>query len=142
MPLCCIYSSMPNEWKYSVCKMLLQGWCWWFMQTCCSSSYQLVEYRELCLTCVPHYKACTDVLQTWHVPGEAANDQPVLFSDLRFIKEDIKKDINGSRKRTFVTGNREFCATPLFAHETSRDKLQNLVPIYIHWGKVLFLQNS
>ena len=42
------------------------------------------------------------------------------------VKEDIGKYINGSQKRTFVTGNREFCATPLFAHETSRDKLQTL----------------
>ena len=101
--------------------------------------YQLVEYWELCLTCVPHDKACTDVLQTWHVPGEAANDQPVLFSDLRFIKEDIKKDINGLRKRTFVTGNREFCATPLFAHETSRDKLQKLSANLYSLGQGLVL---
>ena len=47
---------------------------------------QLVEYRELCLTRVPHEKACTDVLQTLYVLGEAVNGQPTMLSDLRFIE--------------------------------------------------------
>ena len=125
MPLCCINlcQRIGNiQYAKCSCRAGAGGLC----THVAAVLYQLVEYREFCLTCVPHDKACTDVLQTWHVPGEAAIDQPVMFSDLRFIKEDIGKDINGSRKRTFLTGNREFCATPLFAHETTRDKLQTL----------------
>eukprot|EP00794_Sanderia_malayensis_P012567 gene12567-13854_t len=104
--------------------------------------YQLVEYRQLCLKCVPDDKTCTDVLQKWHVPGEATNDQPVMFSDLKFIKEDIRKDIIGSRKRTVVAGNREFCATPMFAHEAPEKNYKNLVTVYIRLGKALFLLTS
>ena len=89
--------------------------------------YQLVEYTQLCLSSIPTDKTCTDVLQIWHVPGEAANDQPTLFSNLRFVKENLRKDTTVTRRRTHVTGTREFCATPILANKEARSaKLQKL----------------
>ena len=43
--------------------------------------YQIVEYKQLNLKSVPTDKTCTDILQTWHIPGE-----------LTFLKADLKKD--------------------------------------------------
>ena len=97
---------MPKDLKYSACKMPCKAGAGGLCKHAAAVLYQLVEYRELCPTCVPHDKACTDVLQAWHVPGEAANSQPAMLSNLRFIEEDIRNDTNKSRKRAFVTGNR------------------------------------
>ena len=88
--------------------------------------YQLVEYRELNLKTVPDDKTCTDVLQKWHVPGEATSTNPIKFSDLTFAKADINKDTNKSRKRPLVSGTRNFCATPIFAHSPKEEKIKEL----------------
>ena len=45
--------------------------------------YQLVEYSKLGLSSIQTDKICTNLLQTWHVPGEAANDQQISFINLR-----------------------------------------------------------
>ena len=68
--------------------------------------YQLVEYTQLCLSSIPTDKTCTDVLQIWHVPGEAANDQPTLFSTLRFVKENLRKDTTVTRDAGSTLGHR------------------------------------
>ena len=62
---------------------------------CCkhvaAALYQLVEYKTLTLKSVPDDKTCTDILQKWHVPGEASNEYPIKFADLSFHKADLKK---------------------------------------------------
>lgn len=97
---------------------------------CCkhvaAAFYQLIDYKELAVKSVPSDKTCTDILQKWHVPGEKANDEAILFSNLIFEKADAEKDKNCSRKRPVVSGKRKFCATPLFAHETNTEKMKKL----------------
>ena len=65
---------------------------------CCkhvaAALYQLVDYKELDIKSVPDDKTCTDLLQQWHVPGEAANTEAILFSNLTFQKADFEKDKN------------------------------------------------
>ena len=71
-------------------KVKLQSRSWRLLQACCCSTiYQLVDFKELDLKCVPDDKVCTDVLQQWHVSGEAANSEAVLFSNLTFEKSDF-----------------------------------------------------
>ena len=74
---------------------------------CCkhvaAALYQLVDFKELDLKSVPDDKVCTDVLQQCHVPGEAANSEAVLFSNLTFEKSDFEKDKNKNRKRPLVS---------------------------------------
>jgi hypothetical protein len=103
---------------------------------CCkhvaATLYQLVEYKQLNLKSVPEEKACTDVLQKWHIPGELAkNCEAVLFSDLTFEKADANKDINNLRCRPFVTGKLSFCATPLSGKNITLEKLQQFTENFI-----------
>ena len=92
-----------------------------------SEEYQLVNFKELDLKSVPDVKVCTNVLQQWHVPGEAANSEPVLFSNLTFEKSDFEKDKNKNRKRPLVTGDRKHCSSPLFSRKPSKDKIKKLM---------------
>ena len=97
---------------------------------CCkhvaATLYQLVDYKELNAKTVPDDKTCTDILQQWHVPGEAPNLEAVLFSNLTFEKADLDKDKNKTRKRPLVAGKRKHCSTPLFAKVPSSDKIKKL----------------
>lgn len=83
---------------------------------CCkhvaAALYQLVEYKELNLKSVPIQETCTEKLQTWHVPGESANKEAILFSDLTFEKANLDKDKTQSRKRPLVRGRRDYCSAP------------------------------
>jgi hypothetical protein len=83
---------------------------------CCkhvaATLYQLVDYKELDIVVIPDDKACTDVLQQWHDPGELNNSEAILFSDLTFEKADAYKDQFSTRKRPLVSGRREFCSLP------------------------------
>ena len=95
---------------------------------CCkhveATLYLIMEYKQLNLKSVPADKACTGILQTWHIPGEGANTGALKFSELTFLKADLKKDTENTRKRPLVTGNRNFCATPVFAHKPLPEKLK------------------
>ena len=73
---------------------------------CAALLYQLCEYIQLDLKCVPDDKTCTDILQKWHKPTESGNTGAILISELTFIKADQQKEENNSRKRTFATGER------------------------------------
>ena len=66
------------------------------------------------------------MLQQWHVPGEAANSEAVLFSNLTFEKSDYEKDKNKNRKRPLVTGDRKHCSSPLVSKKPSNDKIKKL----------------
>ena len=97
---------------------------------CCkhvaTALYQLVDLKERDLKSVPDDKVCTDVLQQGHVPGEAANSEAVLFSNLTFEKSDFEQDKNTNRKRPLVTGGRKRCSSPLFSRKPSEDKIKKL----------------
>ena len=60
-------------------------------------SMLLVDYKELNAKTVPDDETCTDILQRWLVPGEAANFEVILFSNLIFEKADLEKDRNKTR---------------------------------------------
>ena len=47
----------------------------------------------------------------------------------------MKKDQENSRKRSFVSGSRIFCATPVFAHNPSHEKLKKLSEDLIGLGQ-------
>ena len=55
---------------------------------CAALLYQLCEYIQLDLKCVPDDKTCTDILQKWHVPSESGNNGAILFSEQTFINAD------------------------------------------------------
>ena len=98
---------------------------------CCkhvaAALYQLVDFKELHAKTVPDNKNCTDVLQRWHVPGEAANLEAILFSNLTFEKADLEKDINKTRKRPIVSGKRKHCSTPHYLPKSLHQiRLKNL----------------
>ena len=84
------------------------------------------EYTKLDREYVPDDKTCTDILQKWHVPSESRNNVAILFFELTFIKADQQKEENNCRKPAFVTGERYFCATPLFDREVKKEKIEDL----------------
>ena len=96
---------------------------------CCKHAaallYQLVEFKQLNLDFIPDDKTCTDQLQQWHVPGEGMN-HPIKFSELKFEKADLTKDLSATRKRPLVCGKRKYCASPIFAHTPSEEKIKQL----------------
>ena len=87
--------------------------------------YQLVEFKQLNLDFIPDDKTCTDQLQQWHVPGEGKN-HPIKFSELKFEKADLTKDLSATRIRPLVCGKRKYCASPIFDHTTSEEKIKQL----------------
>ena len=100
--------------------------------------YQLCEYKELDLKIVPDDKTCTEILQTWNIPGETKNNKAILFSDLIFEKADAEKDKNNTRKRPLVTGKRDYCSYP--SHEiTSHEKIQKLCTSLESLGQGLYM---
>ena len=75
---------------------------------------------------VANDKTCTDILQKWHVPSKLGNTGAILFSELTFIKADQQKEEYNCRKGPFVTGERYFCATPLFDWVVKSGKIEEL----------------
>ena len=51
------------------------------------------------------------------------------------MKADLKKDTENTRKRPIATGNRNFCATPVFAHKPLPEKLKTLSDNLINMGQ-------
>ena len=103
--------------------------------------FQLNEYKQLNLNSVPFDKTCTEVLQQWHVPAEGKNSEPIKLSKVSFEKSDLEKDLNNSRKRPFVSGNRNFCATPIFAHNPSDEKIKKLSDSLYNLGEGIAFAN-
>ena len=83
----------------------------------------MCEYFQLDLKCVPDDKTRAEFR---HVLSESGNNGAILFSELTYIKADQQKVEKNSRKRPFVTGERHFCATPLFDREVKREKNEEL----------------
>ena len=108
---------------------------------CCkyvgAALYQLVEYRQLDMKVVPDDKTCTDILQKLYVPGVGQNQEPIKFSELQFYKADVRKDDTGCRKKTVVSGSRDYCATPMFAFESSESKTKKFYDDLVLSGKGL-----
>ena len=113
--------------------MQLKSWCSYRLcKHVAGVFYQLVEHRELFTICTPHEKASKDVLQSWHAPIEAPIDQPVRLSDLRFTKQDIRKDINGSRKRNLQQEVENIVQLPYLLMKPEGISYKNFVIIFIH----------
>ena len=72
------------------CKAKACGRC----KHCVALLYQLCEYIQLDLKCLPDDETCTDVLQKWHVPSESGSNWAILFSELTFIKVNQQKEKN------------------------------------------------
>ena len=87
--------------------------------------YTVLDFVNMEMKEIPRDLTCTQVGQKWHVPsGKNAEDRAFKFTSLVFEKAEEGK----KRKRPLVTGCRElYCATPIFAQETTINELQSLV---------------
>ena len=68
--------------------------------------YTLIDF----VTSIPQMKLCTDKLQMWHV-RKPLTDDPLLFSEIRFVKQDPNKPIKRELSSTVVNHNPvpDFC---------------------------------
>ena len=66
------------------CKAGAGGYC----KHVASAIYQLVDYKDI--KTVPDDKTCTDLLQQWHVPREAANNIEFINNHLNLTLEGVK----------------------------------------------------
>ena len=116
-------------------EIYMQDWGLWLLQVLFCCFYQLCEYIQWehihlysvnVYSSVPNVKTCTDILQKWHVPSKSGNTGAILFSESTFIKADQQKEEYNCRKGPFVTGERYFCATPLFDWEVKSGKIEEL----------------
>ena len=51
--------------------------------------FQLNEYKQTNLNSILFNKACLDMLQKWHFPGDSKNFKPIKFSRLTFVRSDL-----------------------------------------------------
>ena len=87
--------------------------------------YTVLDFSNMDLKEVPMDLACTQKGQKWNVPSlsQTRTNIDSKFTALSFEKAEEGK----TRKRPLMTGTREnYCATPAFAQETTRNELKEL----------------
>ena len=82
--------------------------------------YTLIDF----VTSIPQMKSCTDKLQMWHV-RKPLTDDPLLFGEIKFVKQDPNKPIKRELSSSVVNHN----PIPDFAKMTDQ-KIEKLVKLY------------
>ncbi|XP_052235872.1 uncharacterized protein LOC127880788 [Dreissena polymorpha] len=87
--------------------------------------YLIIDLHRQGVEKIPDIQTCTDKLQMWHV-RKPISDEPLLFSDINFVKHD-----------PFKVAKRELCSTvkyhnpvPHFAKAVSSTQIEKLVKLY------------
>lgn len=87
--------------------------------------YFIIDLHRQGAEKIPDIATCTDKLQMWHV-RKPLSDEPLLFSDINFVKHD-----------PFKTTKKELCSSvkyhnpvPHFANKVRKTQLEKLVKLY------------
>jgi hypothetical protein len=74
---------------------------------------------------IPDVKTCTDKLQMWHV-RKPTSDEPLLFSDIKFVRHDPEKPVKRDLCVNLLTHN----PVPDFHKTVTNGDLEKLVKVY------------
>ncbi|XP_064597894.1 uncharacterized protein LOC135464397 [Liolophura sinensis] len=86
----CFKGSRRLKWSTCSCPAGIDGQCKHLVATL----YCLIDLYRLGINKIPDAKTCTQKLQMWHV-RKPVTDEPLLFSDINFVKHDPERPVKG-----------------------------------------------
>ncbi|XP_064604322.1 uncharacterized protein LOC135469697 [Liolophura sinensis] len=117
----CFKGSRRLKWSTCSCPAGIDGQCKHLVATL----YCLIDLYRLGINKIPDAKTCTQKLQMWHV-RKPVTDEPLLFSDINFVKHDPERPVKGDLGCSVKQHN----PVPEFASTVTQVKIQKLVNLY------------
>ena len=87
--------------------------------------YFVIDFLWQGVKQIPDIQTCTDKIQMWHV-RKPLNDEPLLFSDINFVKHNPMK----VSKKELCSSVKYHNPVPEFASTVSRSQVEKLVRLY------------
>ncbi|KAK3108400.1 hypothetical protein FSP39_007216 [Pinctada imbricata] len=109
------------KWGTCSCPAGIDGQCKHLVATL----YSIIDLHRQDVSCIPEVQTCTEKLQMWHV-RKPTSDEPLLFSDINFVKHDPEKPV----KRDLCAVAKNHNPVPEFAKGVTSDDLRRLVSLY------------